>query len=75
MNKKEQIIQGFNYAKNILNSISITGVDNFQKIGIVYNNIDIFLNMIANNELSIVENSDIESDDSKKATSSGKIKN
>lgn len=55
-NKVEQIIQGFNYARNILNSITVSGIDNCQRISAVYNNIDVFLNMIANNEITIIDN-------------------
>ena len=53
-NKQEQIVQGFNYAKNILNSISVIGIDNCQKISAIYNNIEVFLNMLANEEIHIV---------------------
>lgn len=51
--KQEQIVQGFNYAKNLLNSISITGIDNCQKLSAVYNNIDVFLNMLESEEIRI----------------------
>lgn len=54
--KKEQLVQGFMYAKNILNSIEVSGIDNYQKIIAVYNNIDVFLKMLSNGDLVIVEN-------------------
>lgn len=62
MEKQEQIIQGFNYVKNIINSINIVGIDNCQKLMTIYNNIDIFLNMLLNNEISIIENKNTEKD-------------
>ena len=58
--KQEQITQCFNYTKNILNSITISGIDNCQKLSTVYNNIDVFLNMLLNNEISIVNNQAID---------------
>ena len=57
-NKQEQIVQGFNYAKNLLNSISVTGVDNCQKISAIYNNVEVFLNMLINEEVYIVANNE-----------------
>ncbi|MDO5398553.1 MAG: hypothetical protein Q4G33_11565 [bacterium] len=55
-NTIEQIIQGFEYAKNAANSINVGGIDNCQKIMVIYNNIDIFLNMIKNGTISIIDN-------------------
>lgn len=55
--KVEQIIQGFTYVKTVLNSVVVSGVDNFQKLSAVYNNVDVFLNMIANGEITIIDNS------------------
>lgn len=54
INKKEQIIQGLQYAKNILNTITVSGIDNCQKISAVYNNMEVFLNMIINKEIDII---------------------
>lgn len=53
-NKQEQITQCFNYTISILNSISVVGVENCQKINAIYNNIDVFLNMINNGEIQII---------------------
>lgn len=64
-NIKEQIIQSFNYSKSLLNSINITGIDNCQRISTVYNNIDVFLNMVNNGDISIVDNNHPEPDLSK----------
>lgn len=58
-NKKlEQIIQGFNYSKEVINSIPVTGVENCKKIEIIYNNIDVFLNMIFKGEILITDNTE-----------------
>lgn len=54
-NKIEQIKQGFYYIKNLINTIEVKGIDNCQKLTAIYNNIDVFLNMIANGEISITE--------------------
>lgn len=60
MSKQEEIIQGFNYAKSIINSITVSGIDNCQKISAVYNNIDVLLNMLLNGNISIIENQSTE---------------
>ena len=56
-NKTEQAIQGLEYAKGILNSIAVKGIDNCQKLSAVYNNIDVFLAMLINGEISLKDNS------------------
>lgn len=56
-NKIEQAKQGLEYAKGILNSIAVKGIDNCQKLSAVYNNIDVFLTMLANEEISLIDNS------------------
>lgn len=48
---EEQVIQGFVYAKDLLNSIAVSGISNCQKLAKVYNNIDVFLSMINSGEL------------------------
>lgn len=53
MTKSEQIYQGLEYAKNILNSLSVTGIDSCKKLVIAYNNIDALLTMINNGQISI----------------------
>lgn len=55
MNKMEQILQGFNYALKTLNQISVSGVDNCEKIYTVYNNLNVFLSMLINNEIQVTE--------------------
>ena len=55
MNKREQILQGFNYALKTLNQISVSGVDNCEKIYTVYNNLNVFLSMLINNEIQVTE--------------------
>lgn len=55
-NKAIQAKQGLEYAKGILNSITVTGIDNCQKISAVYNNIEVFLSMVAKGEILITDN-------------------
>lgn len=64
MNRIEEIQKGFEYTKSVLNSLTISGVENCKKIGIIYNNIEAFLLMIANGEVTIAE-SDKEKEDNK----------
>lgn len=52
----EQILQGLDYAKTTLNFITVSGVDNCQKLSMVYNNIDIFLKLLKQGKMSIIEN-------------------
>ena len=52
-NKAEQAKQGLEYAKILLNSITVKGIGNCQKLSAVYNNIDVFLNMVKNGDISI----------------------
>ena len=54
-NKAIQAQEGLEYAKNLLNTITVKGIDNCQKISAVYNNIDVFLKMIASGEISITD--------------------
>lgn len=65
-NKIKEILQGFNYAKNLLNSIAVSGVENCQKITMVYNNIEVFLNMVNQGEILITENQPDEDTDKNK---------
>ena len=53
----DQILQGFSYAEELLNSISVSGIENCQKLAKAYNNIDVFLNMFRAGQLSIQINS------------------
>ena len=55
-NKTEQAKQGLEYAKNLLNSITVKGIDNCQKLSAIYNNIDVFLAMLTNGEMSLIDN-------------------
>lgn len=55
-NKIEQAKQGLEYAKSILNSITVTGIDNCQKMSAVYNNIDVFLTMVMSGEIIMTVN-------------------
>lgn len=55
-NKAEQAKQGLEYAKSLLNSITVKGIDNCQKLSAVYNNIDVFLDMVKNGDISIADN-------------------
>ena len=55
-NKTEQAKQGLEYAKNLLNSITVKGIDNCQKLSAIYNNIDVFLTMLTNGEMSLIDN-------------------
>lgn len=66
MNKLEQIRQGFEYTKNILNSLTISGIDNCKKVSIIYNNIEILLTMIANGEITVVDNAEEKASTKKK---------
>lgn len=51
----EQIEEGFKYALEILNTISVTGADNCQKISMVYNNIEVFLRLLAQGKVQLTE--------------------
>lgn len=55
-NKAIQAKQGLEYAKSILNSITVMGIDNCQKISAVYNNIEVFLSMVTKGEILITDN-------------------
>lgn len=55
-NKAIQAKQGLEYAKSILNAITVTGIDNCQKISAVYNNIEVFLSMVTKGEILITDN-------------------
>ena len=66
MNKLEQIKQGFEYTRSILNSLTISGIDNCKKVSIIYNNIEILLTMIANGEITVVDNTEEKSSTKKK---------
>lgn len=69
MTKSEEIYKGLEYVKNILNSISVTGIDNCQKMVVIYNNIDVVLNMITSGQMSInCTDSDTEKLKTKKPT-------
>lgn len=60
-NKKitaEQIKEGFKYALEVLNTISVTGVDNCQKISMVYNNIDVFVKLLTQGKIQLIEATD-----------------
>lgn len=61
-NKAEKARQGLEYARNILNTITVKGIDNCQRLSAVYNNIDIFLSMIANGEISLTDDSQKDTD-------------
>lgn len=54
-NKVGQIIQALHFSKNMINDLTITGVDNIKKLLTIYNNLEVFLNMISNNEIEICE--------------------
>lgn len=66
MNKvnAEQIIKGFEYAKVAADSIKVSGVENCQKLMAIYNNIDIFLNMVKSGTISIIDNNENKDSDS-----------
>lgn len=70
MNKIEQIKQGFYYAKDLLNDIEVKGIENCQKLTAIHNNIDVFLNMVANGEISIIEPDNVEEKEKSKTRSS-----
>lgn len=55
---EEQVIQGFVYAKDLLNSIAVSGISNCQKLAKVYNNIDVFLSIINSGELILQINNE-----------------
>lgn len=54
-NKVGQIIQALHFSKNMINDLTITGVDNIKKLLTIHNNLEVFLNMISNNEIEICE--------------------
>ena len=54
-NKIGQIIQALHFSKNMINDLTIMGVDNIKKILTIHNNLEVFLNMISNNEIEIRE--------------------
>ena len=56
-NKIEQVKQGLEATKNILNAISVQGIDNCQRLSAAYSNIEVFLSMLANGDISLVDNS------------------
>ncbi len=55
-NNAEQARQGLEYAKNILNTINVTGIDNCHKLVIAHNNLDVFLSKVSNGEILISDN-------------------
>lgn len=54
-NKIDTIIKAFEMSKTFLNDINVNGIENCQKLVLVYNNIDVFLNMIASGEIVVDE--------------------
>ena len=55
MSKIEQIKQGLKYTSEIVNTISISGVENAKKIEVVYSNITGILAMIENGDVELTE--------------------
>lgn len=51
----EQIEEGFKYALDVLNTISVTGIDNCQKISMVHNNIEVFIRLLNQGKIQITE--------------------
>lgn len=73
-NKKEQVIQGIQFAKNILNSITVMGVDNCSKLTMAYKNIEAVLNILASDDIEIKEKStDIEASSASSASSANAV--
>lgn len=55
MSKVEQIKQGLEFAMITADRITVSGVDNCKAITLIHNNLNIFLNMLANGEIEIIE--------------------
>ena len=55
MNKAEQAKQGLEFAMNAANCISVSGIENCKALTLIYNNLNIFLSMLASGQLEIVE--------------------
>lgn len=51
----EQIVQAFNYSKNLLDTVTVSGAENCKKISVIYSNIETFLNILAQGNMEIVE--------------------
>lgn len=51
-----RIIQSLDFSKQTLNSITVCGIDNCNKLSAVYNNIDVLLNMISSGDITIIDN-------------------
>ncbi len=61
----EQVIKGFEYARNAANTIETTGVGNMQKLIAIYTNIDIFLQAVNSGQISLIDNTAKNDDDNK----------
>ena len=55
MNKVEQIKQGLEFARNAADHISVSGIENCKILTLIHNNLNLFLEMLQNGEIEIIE--------------------
>ena len=55
MDKIEQIKQGLEFARNATNYVSVSGIENFKALTLLHNNLSLFLDMLENGEIEIIE--------------------
>lgn len=53
--KSEQIKNGLIYAKNLLDTVTVSGAENCQKISAIYNNLAITIAMLENGEIVLAD--------------------
>ncbi|MBR4022860.1 MAG: hypothetical protein IKI94_09785 [Ruminococcus sp.] len=55
MDKIEQIKQGLEFARNATNYVSVSGIENCKALTLIHNNLSLFLDMLENGEIEIIE--------------------
>lgn len=54
-NDLQKIIEGLELARDYANSIHVSGINNFQKLSAIYNNINVVINMLKKGEIVLSE--------------------